>query len=220
MDTLQLKTASDVVKTELPNRASRDEGTLASGSGVVECGTVLGKIGVGAAVSAAKAGGNTGTGTLTMDVANPVRDGAKVGVYRVRLKAAAANGGTWQITDPEGYDLGEVAVGAAFDNDVKFATADGATDFIVGDGFDITVALGSGKFAPLDLAEGDGSQLADAIILERADATSVDVRVVLLRRTAEVVGPTLVWPVGATTLQKNAALARLEQRGIVARTGV
>lgn len=220
MDTLQLKTATDVVKTEGPNRISRDEGILASGSGVVLCGTVLGRIGVGAAVSAAKAGGNTGNGTLTLDVANPVRDGAKVGVYRVRLKTAAANGGTWQVTDPEGYDLGEVAVGAGFDNDIKFASADGATDFIVGDGFDITVALGSGKYAPLDFADADGSQNADAIILEKADATSADVRVVLLRRQAEVVSQALVWPVGATTLQKNAALARLEQRGIVARNGV
>jgi hypothetical protein len=220
METLTLKTATDVVKTEGPNRSSRDEGILASGSDVVECGTVLGKIGVGAAVSATKSGGNTGTGTLTLDATNPVRDGAKVGVYRVRLKTAAANGGVWAVTDPEGYDLGEVAVGAAFDNDLKFVTADGATDFIVGDGFDVTVALGSGKWAPLDFAAEDGSQHAGAILLEKADASDADARVVLLRRSAEVVSQALVWPVGATTLQKNAALAALEARGIVARTGV
>lgn len=220
MDHLQMKTATDVVKTEGPNRSSRDEGVLASGSGVVECGTVIGRIGVGAAVAAAKAGGNTGNGTLTLDVTTPVRNGAKVGVYRVRLKTVAANGGVWAVTDPEGYDLGEVAVGATVDNDLKFATADGATDFVVGDGFDITVAIGSGKWKPLDFSAWDGSANDLAILLERANATSTDVRIVNLRRNAEVVGAALVWPAGATTQQKNAALAALEQRGVVARTGV
>lgn len=220
MDHLQLKTATDVVKTEGPNRSSRDEGVLASGSGVVECGTVIGKIGVGAATSAAKSGGNTGNGTLTLDATTPVRDGAKVGVYRVRLKTAAANGGVWAVTDPEGYDLGEVAVGQTFDNDLKFATADGATDFVVGDGFDITVAKGSGKWKPLDFAAWDGSPHDLAIILQHADATSTDVTIVNLRRNAEVVSQALVWPVGATTQQKDAALAALEKRGVVARTGV
>jgi len=39
-----LKTETDVVKTEGPNRYSRDEVTIASGSGVVEVGAVLGKV--------------------------------------------------------------------------------------------------------------------------------------------------------------------------------
>lgn len=41
---ISYKTDSDVVKTEEPNRASRDEAILASGSGIVRCGTVLGTI--------------------------------------------------------------------------------------------------------------------------------------------------------------------------------
>lgn len=41
---ISMKTDSDVVKTEEPNRASRDEVVLASGSGVVRCGTVLGTV--------------------------------------------------------------------------------------------------------------------------------------------------------------------------------
>lgn len=220
METLTLKTATDVVKTELQNRASRDEVIIASGYGKLEPGQLLGKIGIGSAASAAKAGGNTGNGTLTLDATHAVRDGAKVGVYRVRLKTAAANAGTWQITDPEGFDLGEIGVGATFDNDIKFASADGATDFVVGDGFDITVALGSGKFAPLDFAAENGAQRPTKVLLERVDTTAADQRAVALGRTAEVVSQALIWPVGATTTQKNAALAALEQRGIVARNGV
>ena len=44
MDTIQLKTETDVVKTEGPNRYSRDEITIASGSGEIEIGEVLGKV--------------------------------------------------------------------------------------------------------------------------------------------------------------------------------
>lgn len=39
---ISYKTDTDVVKTEQPNRASRDEALLASGSGLVRCGTILG----------------------------------------------------------------------------------------------------------------------------------------------------------------------------------
>ena len=44
MDTFSYKTDSDVVKDEGKNRFSRDDDTLASGSGKVVCGTVLGRV--------------------------------------------------------------------------------------------------------------------------------------------------------------------------------
>ena len=219
---LSYKTDADVVKTEGPNRISRDEGMLASGTSALVSipGLVVGKIAVGAATSAAKSGGNTGNGVLTMDGTTPVLAGAKPGVYAARLIAAAANGGTFRVTDPEGFVLGDVAVGATFSNDVKFAVADGATDFVVGDGFDISVATGSGKYAPFNPAGNNGSERPVAILLENADASAADKRVVLLARHAEVVLQSLVWPVGITTTQKTAALAALETKGIVARMGV
>ena len=95
-----------------------------------------------AAASAAKSGGNTGNGTLTLDATTPVLAGAKVGVYTVRLITAATNAGTFRVEDPDGNVLGDVAVGGTFSDDIKFATADGSTDFAVGDGFDITVSGG------------------------------------------------------------------------------
>lgn len=91
--------------------------------------------------SAAKSGGNTGTGALTMDATTPVLSGAVDGVYTVRCITAATDSGTFRVTAPNGTVLGDVAVGATFANQVKFAIADGGTDFIVGDGFDITVAV-------------------------------------------------------------------------------
>lgn len=44
MDTYSFKTDADVVKDEGKNRFSRDDDTLASGSGVVIVGTVLGMV--------------------------------------------------------------------------------------------------------------------------------------------------------------------------------
>lgn len=125
MDHLIYKTDADVVKSEVRNRASRDEVTLASGSGLVACGTVLGKV------------------------------------------------------------------------------------------------TATGKFKPLAPAANDGTQNAAAIILQDADATAADVRVVILARgTAQVVLQALVWPIGATGTQQAAALAALETKLIVARIGV
>lgn len=124
METYSFKTDADVVKDEGKNRFSRDDDTLASGSGKVLCGTVLGQV------------------TMT------------------------------------------------------------------------------GKFKPLAPAANDGTQNAAAIILQNADATSEDVTVVNLKRRAQVVLQALVWPVGITGTQQTAALAALENRGIVARNGV
>lgn len=44
MQTFSLRTETDIVKDEGANRFSRDEDILASGSGVVKIGTVLGKV--------------------------------------------------------------------------------------------------------------------------------------------------------------------------------
>jgi hypothetical protein len=150
--------------------------TLVSGENRVR-GSVLGKVASGAASSAAKSGGNTGNGTLTMDVTTPVRAGAKAGIYAVRFIAAAANNGTFRVTDPDGFVLGDVVMAGgagAFDNDLKFAVADGGTDFIVGDGFDITVAAGSGKFKLSAAAAVDGSAIPGAILAEDCDASGGD----------------------------------------------
>jgi hypothetical protein len=150
--------------------------TLLSGQNLLR-GAVLGRIALGAAVSAAKSGGNTGNGTLTMDVTTPVKNGAKVGIYTVRFVIAAANNGTFIVRDPDGNQIGTVVMAAgagAFDDDLKFAIADGATDFSVGDGFDITVAAGSGKYVLSLAAATNGSQVPDLILAEDTDASAAD----------------------------------------------
>ena len=111
---------------------------------LVHTGATAGKWAASAGLSAAaaaKSGGNaTNTGALTLDATTPILAGAKVGVYMVRCIAAASNSGTFRVSDPDGFVLGDVAVGATFANDIKFAIADGTQDFIVGEGFDITIS--------------------------------------------------------------------------------
>lgn len=150
--------------------------TLVSGAGDLARGTVLGKITKGSATAAAKSGGNAAnTGALTLDATTPVLAGAKVGVYTVRCIAAASNSGTFRVTDPDGFVLGDVAVGATFANDIKFAIADGTQDFIVGEGFDITVAAGSGYYKTVNSANVDGSNVAECILAADTNATSAAV---------------------------------------------
>jgi hypothetical protein len=78
-----------------------DTVTIKSGADLVR-GTVLGQITIAAATSAAKAGGNTGTGTLVVDVTTPVLANALPGIYTVRCVAAGADVGTFEVKDPTG----------------------------------------------------------------------------------------------------------------------
>lgn len=154
---------------------------------------------------AAKAGGNTGGGTLTL--ASPAY-GASVeaGVYQVRciggtyagvgaLRAGAggdgsiamaspstgvgavegvytatciieaSNGGTFLIEDPNGVTIGAVAVGEAYDGQIKFTISDGSADFEIGDVFEITVSpavpANGGTFS---VRRPGGAYLANAVV--------------------------------------------------------
>lgn len=140
-------------------------------------GTVMGKVTLGAVTSAAKAGGNTGTGTCTVDVATPRLAYAQAGVYTVRCTAAAANNGTFELKDPRGRSLGNYVMAAGaltISNQIKFALADGGVDFIVGDGFDVTVAVGSGAYKKAVATAVDGSQTPSRILVDDIDVTGGD----------------------------------------------
>jgi hypothetical protein len=145
---------------------------LAAGAGKLARGTVLGKILVGSVSAVAKSGGNTGNGTIT---GLAIGAAAKIGVYKVRCTAAAAGGGTFSVTDPEGYRLGDTIAGVAYTGPISFTIAHGAADFVAGDGFDVTVPVGSGKFKTVNSANADGSQAADCVLEHAADATTTDV---------------------------------------------
>jgi hypothetical protein len=88
--------------------------------------------------SAAKSGGNTGNGTvgsLTVD------SDAVSGAWRVVCEVAATNAGTFVVFKPDGTVDGIATVAVAYNSahGPNFTIADGSTDFIVGDEFDMTV---------------------------------------------------------------------------------
>lgn len=55
-----------------------------------------------------------------------------------------ANGGLFSVKDPTGASLANAQVGVAYASQIGFTIADGAADFAIGDGFDVTVAITGG----------------------------------------------------------------------------
>lgn len=170
------------------NKYSLEVVTLDASAAALKAGTVLGKIAASSASSAAKSGGNTGNGTMGVVT---VGAGAQPGVYKLRVTKAATNAGDFQVIDPQGDVIGVGTVAAAFNTGgLSFTLADGATDFVVGDGFDITVS-GSGKYVAYSNAATNGSDIASAILKDNAADLAVDQKVVVVVRHAEVQGSEL-----------------------------
>lgn len=119
-------------------------------------GLIGGEALVGTAVAAAQVG-NTGNGTMG---AVTVSAGAKAGLYSLEIIEPAANAGTFIVLDPDGVEVGTGNVAAAFNaGGIAFTLADGATDFVAGDGFNITVTLTGG---------GAGTKILYGVTVEAA----------------------------------------------------
>ena len=209
----------DMVKQEAEGRYSREAVTVLAGDGadrVLEMGSVLGRITKGAATAAPSAGntGNGAAGEVTLG------DAAKLGDYTLTCVAAAEDGGTFQVQDPDGFGLApDLSVGVAYAGPhINLTIAAGTTDFVAGDSFTLGVAPGSGKVLALDFAALDGSQDAAGVLLAKVTAPDgQDALGVALVRDAVIAASKLVWPAGATTQQKTAALAQLKAMGIITR---
>jgi hypothetical protein len=148
-------------------RPRHSKQTLLSGQNTVR-GAVLGI--VAGAITSAAAAGNTGNGAM-----GAVTPGAGVrpGVYRVTIIEPATNGGVFVVEAPNGVTVGRGSVAVAFAGPINFTLADGATDFVSGDTFTITVAAGT-KYKLAAAAATDGSDDPVAILIEDCDATAAD----------------------------------------------
>ncbi|MER2606249.1 MAG: head decoration protein [Siculibacillus sp.] len=210
------RTAGYLVSEASGNR-SRDQITVASGSGILKAGAVLSRVAPASGTATASVGALVGTGNGALTLADPsVGAGVKAGVYKVLCVEPATDGGTFVVEDPDGVVVGRAVVGVAFTGDIKFTIADGSTDFAAGSWFPVTVAKAdpatAGKYVPFD-----GSRAASAILYEGVDATSADRRRTATVRDSEVHTAELVWASGVTTDQKTAALASLATIGIIGR---
>ena len=165
--------AGGFIVSEPNGSFGRDSGIILSGEGKLPTGAVLGQ--AAGAVTQAFAG--TGNGVLTMDATTPVVAGAQIGKYKVLFIEPTTNLGTFEVEDPNGVVIGSGVVGTAFNNQIKFAIADGSTDFSAGDTFTLTVA--AGKWRSADPTNTDGSSVAKAILFAAIDATSADATGVL-----------------------------------------
>jgi len=204
------KHAGAFMVSEAPGRQSRDRFVVALNQSLA-AGQAVGKTAVIAQVtsSAVADASNTGNGVITLDAAAPVAAGAKNGVYRAVNELVATNSGEFVVFDPDGIEIGRVAVGATFNNQIKYVIADGATDFAIGDAFSITVGIEDTDYqiAAYNPAGVDGSQRVAGILWEGVTTDGVNLGVgVVIVRAAEVRGVDLVWSAGITAIQRADAI--------------
>lgn len=219
---VQTGVGPEFLRSEANGGRSREAIVLAN-AGLADvtlrAGTVLGLVSIGALSAAATAfAGNTGDGAMgaiTVDV------GAQTGNWKVLITEPGANVGNFIVERPDGTIDGQGDVAAAYNGGINFTLADGATDFVAGDGFDIEVteaaATNEGRYTMHDPEGTDGSQNAAAILYDTvvvpASGTAAATGVV---RDAEIIPARLVWD-DHTAGEKTAALAQLAAQGLIAR---
>lgn len=208
--------------SEAPNTRSREQITLHP-SGVARtlaAGTVLGLIDTGALSAEATAfAGNTGNGAMG---AITVAAGTPEGTYKLIVQEPGSNVGNFVVEDPEGVMIGQGDVATAFSaGGLGFTLADGATDFVAGDGFDIVVtaaaATGETRYGIHDPEATNGLQNAKAILYaETYQGAAEVVDATAIVRDAEVILQRLVWD-DQDSGEKTAALAQLAEQGVIVR---
>ncbi|HCF7389619.1 TPA: head decoration protein, partial [Pseudomonas aeruginosa] len=156
------------------------------------------------------AAGNTGDGTVGATV---VTSAAISGTYVLEITEAGANGGKFEVVDPQGRQVGTGQVGQAFTGGgIGFTLSDGAADFVVGDRFNLQVLAGLGEWTPYDDdGADDGRRAAGGILFGPVDATDTDVKAVAVVRDAEVI-------VSLLTGLDAAGEADLKALGLILRT--
>ncbi|WP_298691721.1 head decoration protein [uncultured Sphingomonas sp.] len=147
---------------------------LITGGAYYRRGTVLGRINTAGATSAVKASGaNTGNGTFVLDPTTPVLANADAGTYTLRFTTAT----NVRLTDPRGRVLGDFAITATAGqtatvaDQIKGVLTEGSTVFVVGDGFDVTVAAGVDTYTMAISTAVDGSATPFAILVDDVDTT-------------------------------------------------
>lgn len=118
------------------------KGFLKPGVCLTPTGKLVGGVALAGTAVAAAVAGNTGNGTCG---AVTVSAGAKAGVYTLTILEPGSNVGAFVVEDPDGIPIGNGDVATAFSaGGLAFTLADGATDFVAGDQFTITVTLSAG----------------------------------------------------------------------------
>lgn len=218
---IEAEHAAAFVLSEGFNKFSRDQVTVGQ-SQTLAAGQVVGKVGIPASETSSVAAdtGNTGNGVFTLDGSAPVASSAIDGAYRVVCIAVATNSGQFLVSDPKGVELGRVAVGATWNNQIKFVIADGATDFAAGDAFTVSVGRQSGtdeQVLAWSPSATDGSQRAAGIMIGPvATGAGQTAQAIMLSRHAAVRLSDLAFGGSPTSAQLAEAIEQLRALGIIA----
>lgn len=171
-------TNNDLGTSILISGQYRDELLTFAGAGTVAAGTILARKTVADAVTAAADAGNTGDGTVTLATVAAGSVVPLVGAYNFECTAAVTNGGVFKLVDPNGAivatDLiltaGAGATTVIEAAGLQFTVTDGATDFIVGDKFSLTVAA-DGNMVVFATDGAGGAQIPTEILTYDVTAT-------------------------------------------------
>jgi hypothetical protein len=132
-------TTAGFLVSEMPGTGSRDtvlfDNTAGATDLLVQAGTVYSLESYGSPVVTAKAGGNTGNGTVS--AVTPNTTVTQIGAYTVTLLGAT----TFSVTAPDGSVLNQGTVGTPYINGIAFKLAAGGTPFAAGDTFTVTTSL-------------------------------------------------------------------------------
>ena len=99
-------------------------------------------------------------------------------------------------------------------------------EITVAQGQNLTLGTLVGQESETDLikalnpAATDGTQNALGALIADADASSANIKAVIVTRDAILADHAVVWPSSITLEQKTAAIKQLESRGVIIRKGV
>ena len=192
---------------------SRDAIKVANGQNLV-AGAIIAILLAGTA-SASAGAGNTGDGVMG---AITVSGSAQAGDYTLTIIETEAAAGSFTVEAPDGTALATGDVGAAYsDGGLAFTLADGATDFIAGDTFTITVTVTGETYAEYNPAGTNGSENVAGILFDAVDASTAEADGVALVRDCEFHADEVTWKTGMTVGEIADATAELKKLGILAR---
>lgn len=78
----------------------------------------------------------------------------------------------------------------------------------------------AGEYNPVNFAGANGAQLAVAVAIETVDASAAAKKGMAMARGCVLDTASLLWPAGATDLQKAGAIARLNDLGLLIRAAL
>lgn len=204
--------AGEFLISEATRSRSRQNVVYAA-SQMVLVGALVASILVGnATAEVTAASGNTGNGAfgaVTVDAT------AELGIYRVVIIEPGSNVGTFTVEKPDGSIDGSGKVAVAYNGSINFTLADGATDFVAGDAWEIEVTAGD---ATEQFVEWEVGKVAKGIAFDAVTtAASETAPGVIIDGDAEVNGYLIAYPEGATTSDKVEAREQLRRLGIKVR---